>query len=75
MIHVSGQVDPIADIEIIETELMLADIQTLENALGKAERTARSGDKEAKVRVEVIGKCNEHLAGGPTSANVDTERN
>ena len=62
VIHVSGQVDPIADIEIIETELMLADIQTLENALGKAERTARSGDKEAKVRVEVIGKCNEHLA-------------
>ncbi|MDE0863267.1 MAG: redox-regulated ATPase YchF [Rubripirellula sp.] len=61
VIHVSGEVDPIADIEIIETELMLADIQTLENALGKAERTARSGDKEAKLRVEVIGKCNQHL--------------
>lgn len=62
VIHVSGTVDPIADIEIIETELMLADLQTLENALGKAERTARSGDKEAKLRVEVIGKCNAHLA-------------
>jgi len=61
VIHVSGEVDPVADIEIIETELMLADIQTLENALGKAERTARSGDKEAKLRVEVIGKCNQHL--------------
>ena len=61
VIHVSGQVDPIADIEIIETELMLADMQTLENALGKAQRTARSGDKEAKLRVEVIEKCNQHL--------------
>lgn len=62
VIHVSGQVDPIADIETIETELMLADIQTLENALSKAERTARSGDKEAKLRVDVIGKCNQHLS-------------
>ena len=61
VIHVSGEVDPIADIEIIETELMLADMQTLDNALGKAQRTARSGDKEAKLRVEVIGKCNQHL--------------
>lgn len=60
--HVSGNVDPVADIETIETELMLADIQTLENALSKAERTARSGDKEAKLRVEVIGKCNAHLS-------------
>lgn len=61
VIHVSGNVDPIADIDTIETELMLADIQTLENALGKAERSARGGDKEAKLRVEVIGKCNAHL--------------
>ena len=61
--HVAGNVDPVADIETIETELMLADIQTLENALSKAERTARSGDKEAKLRVEVIGKCNAHLSG------------
>lgn len=61
VVHVAGAVDPISDIETIETELMLADIQTLENALGKAQRTARSGDKEAKLRVEVIGKCNQHL--------------
>ena len=60
--HVAGAVSPIEDIETIETELMLADIQTLENALGKAERTARSGDKEAKLRVDVIEKCNRHLA-------------
>jgi hypothetical protein len=61
VVHVAGAVDPISDIETIETELMLADIQTLENALGKAQRTARGGDKEAKLRVEVIDKCNKHL--------------
>ncbi len=62
VVHVAGTIDPISDIETIETELMLADIQTLENSLGKAQRTARSGDKEAKLRVSVIEKCNAHLA-------------
>ena len=61
VIHVSGSVNPVADIETIEIELMLADIQTLENSLSKAERTAKSGDKEAKQRVEVIKKCLAHL--------------
>ena len=62
VIHVTGKVNPVSDIETIEIELMLADIQTLDNALSKAERTAKSGDKEAKLRVEVIRKCLTHLA-------------
>jgi len=61
VIHVSGKVDPLSDMETIETELMLADIQTLENALSKAQRTARSGDKEAKARVAVIETCMAHM--------------
>lgn len=55
--HVSGRIDPLADIEIIETELMLADMQVMENALPKAQRAAKIGDKEAKQRVEIIEKC------------------
>ncbi len=62
VIHVDGKVDPVADMETIETELMLADIEVLQNSLAKAERTARSGDKEAKARVGAIQKCLEHLA-------------
>lgn len=62
VIHVSGEVDPVSDIEIIEMELMFADVETLNNARSKAERTARSGDKEAKHRVTVIDKCLTHLA-------------
>ncbi len=59
--HVSGRVDPVADVDAIETELMLADLQTLENALPKAERSAKSGDKEAKLRVAAIQRCQQHL--------------
>ncbi|KAA5539721.1 redox-regulated ATPase YchF [Roseiconus nitratireducens] len=61
VIHVSGNVDPLADIDTIETELVLADLQTLENAMTKAQRSARSGDKEAKLRLAAIEKCNAHL--------------
>ncbi len=55
--HVGGGVNPLSDIEVIETELMLADMQSLENSIPKAQRTAKSGDKEAKMRVEVMEKC------------------
>ena len=55
--HVAGGVDPLSDIETIETELLLADMQVLENTLPKVERTARSGDADAKLAVSVITKC------------------
>lgn len=59
--HVSGNVDPLSDIETIETELMLADMQTLENALTKAVKKAKSQDKDAKRQVETIKKCSDHM--------------
>src|SRR3954451_22786087 len=62
VVHVAGAVDPVSDIETIEIELMLADIQTLENALPKAERAAKGNDKEAKLRVDAIRQCLAHLA-------------
>jgi GTP-binding protein YchF len=62
VVHVAGAVDPISDIETIEIELMLSDIETLEKALSKAERTAKSGDKEAKLRADAIRKSLDHLA-------------
>jgi GTP-binding protein YchF len=47
VIHVAGKVDPIADIEVIQTELCLADLGTVEKAQHRASKLARSGDKEA----------------------------
>jgi GTP-binding protein YchF len=62
--HVGGGVNPLSDIETIETELMLADMQTLENSLPKAQRSAKSGDKEAKLRATVMEKCQEWVNSG-----------
>ena len=75
VIHVSGTVNPVSDIETIEIELMLADIQTLENSLSKAERTAKSGDKDAKMRVEVIKKCLAHLTTDQPLRKMDFDEN
>jgi len=57
VIHVAGKVDPIADIEVIETELALADLQTAEKALHRHNKTARSGDKDAQRLVGLLEKC------------------
>jgi hypothetical protein len=43
ILHVEGSVDPLRDIDIINTELMLADLETVDGAIGKAERAAKSG--------------------------------
>ncbi len=55
--HVDGAVDPIRDIETIETELLLADMQAVEGALDKSRRAAKSGDKAAKARVALLEKA------------------
>ncbi|HEX5373713.1 MAG TPA: redox-regulated ATPase YchF [Aquabacterium sp.] len=57
VIHVAGKVDPISDIEVIQTELCLADLGTVEKSLHRYNKTARSGDKEAQALVKVLEKC------------------
>ena len=69
VIHVNNKVDPIADIETIDTELALADLESVEKALQRAERSAKTGDKDAKVRAEVLGRVRAGLdAGTPARA-------
>ena len=69
VIHVSNKVDPIADIETIDTELALADLESVDKALQRAERSAKTGDKDAKARVEVLARVREGLdAGRPARA-------
>lgn len=58
IVHVSGQIDPLSDVEIINTELALADMATVDKALDKYSKAARSGgDKEAARLVIVLEKC------------------
>jgi hypothetical protein len=61
VVHVSGKVDPVSDIEIINTELALADLDTVERALLKAEKQTRSGDKEMVARVALLTRVRDSL--------------
>jgi len=54
IVHVAGKIDPIADIETINTELALADLSSVEKALHRYQKTARSGDKDAAKMVTVL---------------------
>ena len=65
VIHVAGRVDPISDIEVIQTELCLADLTTVDKTLSRAQKSAKSGtDKEAAKLVPVLEKCQATLNQG-----------
>jgi ribosome-binding ATPase len=64
VVHVSGKVNPIDDIEIINTELALADLQSVEKALQKASKNAKSGDKTAKALQAQLERIRDHLDQG-----------
>src|SRR5437016_2748673 len=62
--HVEGTIDPIRDIDTIDTELALADLETVASSLDKSERIARSGDKDAAARAEILKRARTHLNEG-----------
>ncbi|GMQ86439.1 MAG: redox-regulated ATPase YchF [Acidimicrobiia bacterium] len=71
VVHVAGKVDPVADLETIDTELAIADLESIERAVAKVGRKARSGDREAAARLEVLEKVEEHLAAGRPVRSLD----
>ena len=62
VVHVSGKVDPVSDIEIINTELALADLDTVERALLRAEKQTRSGDKEMVAHAALLTRVRDSLS-------------
>lgn len=62
--HVSGAIDPVADKEIIETELQLKDLESVEKRIQKTEKIAQSGDVKAKKEMEILEKARSFLEGG-----------
>jgi len=64
VIHVAGKVDPISDIDTIDTELALADLDSADKAMARYERVARSGDKDAKAKIEVLQRVRIGLGAG-----------
>jgi ribosome-binding ATPase len=73
IVHVAGKIDPIADIEVIDTELALADLEAVERALDRAGRAAKAGDKEAQARRDVFAKVHAALAEGRPARSVELE--
>ncbi|MCG6897711.1 MAG: redox-regulated ATPase YchF [Thiocapsa sp.] len=64
VVHVAGQVNPLRDIEVINTELALADLDSVEKALDRAERMAKTGDKKVLARKGLLEQARAHLDAG-----------
>ena len=71
IIHELGSVDPLRDIEIINSELMLADMAALEKRLTSREKKAKTGDKEAKREVDLVQKLLPHLNAGKPALTLE----
>lgn len=74
VVHVDGDVDPARDLEVVATELLLKDAETLERAADRASRAARTGDREAKSRADILAELRAHVdAGQPARALPSTD--
>ena len=71
IVHVAGKVDPLSDIEVVNTELCLADQETLDRVLQKAEKLARSGDKPARAKLALLEKIMAHVDTGSPVRTLD----
>ncbi|MCB1721045.1 MAG: redox-regulated ATPase YchF [Rhodospirillales bacterium] len=69
--HVEGSVDPIRDAEVIETELMLADLESIEKQIANLQKKARGADKDAKTQLELAERVRDALAEGRSARTVD----
>jgi hypothetical protein len=74
VVHVAGKINPLDDIEIINTELALADMDSVEKALHRYSKVAKSGDKEAKIKVELLEKVKVHLDAGHPVRTMDLDK-
>ena len=70
IVHVAGKIDPISDIDTIDTELALADLESVEKALNRVERAAKANDKDALARRPVLQKVQAALADGRSARSV-----
>src|SRR5271168_1726130 len=71
ILHVSGSVDPVRDIEVINTELVLCDLAAVEKRKDKNAKAARGGDKQAKAELDLIVKLEPHLDSGKPAIMLD----
>jgi hypothetical protein len=75
VVHVAGRVHPISDIEVINTELALADLESVDRAILKAAKAAKSGDKQAIKEQTLLKKVSDHLNLGKPVRSLDLDAN
>ena len=73
VIHVDGNVNPVSDKEIIDLELQLKDLETIEKRIGAIERKAKSGDKESEKIYKVYNQAREHIVSGKSIRSLDID--
>lgn len=73
VVHVDGSVDPLRDKEIIDTELQLKDLETIEKKLQKVSKAAKTGDKEARKTEEILSIYKDHLSSGKPARTAPVE--
>ncbi|MBL4595713.1 MAG: redox-regulated ATPase YchF [Robiginitomaculum sp.] len=73
VVHVAGKVNPIEDIEVINTELALADLESVDKALHKLEKEIKRGDKEAKPKQALFQRVRDHLDAGQVVRQLDLD--
>ncbi|CAN5518722.1 redox-regulated ATPase YchF [soil metagenome] len=71
IVHVAGSVDPLFDKEVIDTELQLKDLESIDKKIQKLERTAKSGDTKAKKELSVLNIYKENLESGKNARTID----
>ena len=69
--HVDGSVDPVRDKEVIDTELQLRDLETVESRMPRIQKQAQAGDRDAKVQYEVLARFKEALSQGHNARSVE----
>jgi ribosome-binding ATPase len=73
VVHVAGRVDPLSDIEVIHTELILADMASVEKALLRAQKSAKSGNKDELRKKEVLERLSSHLDTGKPARSLSLD--
>jgi hypothetical protein len=74
IVHVAGQIDPADDIDVINTELVLADMEAADRAVQRNAKKAKGGDKDAKLELVVLEKVKAHLDEGLTLRSLELEK-
>jgi len=74
IVHVAGGVDPVFDKEVIDTELQLKDVESVDKKIAKVERTAKSGDLKAKKELAILQQFKASLEGGQNARSLEVSR-